>query len=381
VTYAHEFASAFASDAARETLIGSGASSHVGMNDTPLIESSSLFPSMLNPSADDMPGPGRMPLPFDLPRERTNDSNARYAIDRPRESPRAPDEVTGGIRARDDVSIPLRAEGGDAAVLIGDPSPRRMSWLVTLSAWGFEPIAIDSPDALSHDPSLRIPLLLLPSVPERMVIDILMARSRRPGAPICVAGFSRDPMLGAEALRAGADDYWHSETSALEQRDRLEALVRRFRYLDDIVAEPSRAAVAVPRATSRQTQAREVERQSPPNDVIGRPYRTASGTSVRAKVPKGIAAIRARLGLDGDHVPMNPRTMDVLNVFIANPGRVLSHRELHRLAWESEPSVGGYARISSAVHRIRQVLEPEPEMPQVLVTIRGRGYCYRPLGE
>jgi DNA-binding response OmpR family regulator len=84
---------------------------------------------------------------------------------------------------------------------------------------------------------------------------------------------------------------------------------------------------------------------------------------------------RRLVNADGETVPLTAMEFDLLKLFAANPNRVLNRDQImelaHRRGWEV------YDRsIDLRVMRLRRKIEPDPEKPEVLKTVRSVGYMY-----
>lgn len=79
----------------------------------------------------------------------------------------------------------------------------------------------------------------------------------------------------------------------------------------------------------------------------------------------------------GERQRLGATERDLLAAFLANPGRVLSRDELLDLA----PARGDEPfdrSIDNRVTRLRRKIEADPSHPEVIKTVRGGGYLYRP---
>jgi two-component system response regulator RegX3 len=130
-------------------------------------------------------------------------------------------------------------------------------------------------------------------------------------------------------LDAGADDYVPKPFSMPELISRVRAILRR-RELD-------RGAVA------RQVGGIELDLQR----------RTAR--------------------VDGENVALTPSEFRLLAYLMAHAGRVCTRRELMQHLWESS-YVGDERAVDVHVANLRRKIEPSPQEPSRIVTVRGAGY-------
>ncbi|HEY1612457.1 MAG TPA: response regulator [Rhizomicrobium sp.] len=70
-------------------------------------------------------------------------------------------------------------------------------------------------------------------------------------------------------------------------------------------------------------------------------------------------------------VKLTPREYDLLRTLIAHAGKVLTHRFLLREVWGTETDVA-YLRIY--IRTLRQKIEADPNLPQMILTEQGVGY-------
>ncbi len=72
----------------------------------------------------------------------------------------------------------------------------------------------------------------------------------------------------------------------------------------------------------------------------------------------------------------------LLQLFYGRPGQICSKEDIVRQVWGVDAGAGGEApavddaRVEKLVSRLRQKIEPVPGRPQILRTVRGRGYRY-----
>lgn len=84
--------------------------------------------------------------------------------------------------------------------------------------------------------------------------------------------------------------------------------------------------------------------------------------------------VRRVVTVGNKDVKLTPREYDLLRLFVAHAGKVLTHRFILREVWGTETDVQ-YLRIY--VRTLRQKLERDPEQPQLLLTEQGVGYRLR----
>jgi DNA-binding response OmpR family regulator len=80
-----------------------------------------------------------------------------------------------------------------------------------------------------------------------------------------------------------------------------------------------------------------------------------------------------------DH-PLTTSEFNLLKAFVDHPRRVLSRERLLDLANARDPDAFDRA-IDVRITRIRRKVEPDPNHPRIIRTIRGAGYVFSPDGQ
>jgi two-component system OmpR family response regulator len=136
---------------------------------------------------------------------------------------------------------------------------------------------------------------------------------------------------------------------------------------DDYVAKPFDLRELLARVKS---VLRRAQREAP-----------AAGGAARRTVKVGTCSLdlsaHRLLDASGAEVPLTSMEFDLLRVFVEHPNQVLSRDQLLSLTrnrdWEPFDR-----SIDIRIARLRRKLEPDPERPQLIKTVRGAGYCYVP---
>jgi two-component system phosphate regulon response regulator OmpR len=83
------------------------------------------------------------------------------------------------------------------------------------------------------------------------------------------------------------------------------------------------------------------------------------------------------LAEDGSEVPLTAMEFSLLKVFAENRRRVLNRDQIlekaHDRSWDPFDR-----SIDIRISRIRRKIEPNPQKPQIIRTVRGIGYIYDP---
>jgi two-component system response regulator RegX3 len=227
----------------------------------------------------------------------------------------------------------------DATVLVVEDEDSFVEALtVGLKREGFRvTVARDGAEALDLFDAVRPDLVLLDvMLPKVSGIDVCRELRRRSSVPIIMVtakGSEIDTVVG---LEVGADDYVTKPYRLRELVARMRAVLRR------------RAGEAAARALSGD--ALEV------GDVALDPE-------------------RHEVVIRGESVSLPLKEFELLEILLANAGRVLPRDTLIDRVWGTD-YVGDTKTLDVHVKRLRAKVEPDPSSPTRIVTIRGLGYKY-----
>jgi two-component system, OmpR family, response regulator RegX3 len=197
---------------------------------------------------------------------------------------------------------------------------------------GFEvALAATGPDAITEfqrgGADIVLLDLMLPGMPGTEVCRQIRQTSQVPVIMVSAKDSEVDKVVG---LELGADDYVTKPYSPRELVARIRAVLRRGQ-------EPE----VLP-------------------DVL-------EVGPVRMDVERHLVTV------DGHDVRLPLKEFELLEMFLRNPGRVLTRGQLIDRVWGSD-YVGDTKTLDVHVKRLRAKLEPDPRTPTVLVTVRGLGY-------
>ncbi|ACU53169.1 two component transcriptional regulator, winged helix family [Acidimicrobium ferrooxidans DSM 10331] len=221
-------------------------------------------------------------------------------------------------------------------VLIADDEPSFVEALVLgLTREGFETIvANDGEEALalsrSHHPDLILLDVMLPRLSGLDVCRTIRQESSVPIIMVTARSGELDTVLG---LELGADDY-------VTKPFRMSELVARIR--------------AQMRRTKHQGQAQAAE------EIL-----ESHGITVYVD--------RHQVDVRGTEVRLPPKEFDLLLLFLRNPGRVLTRDLILDRVWGSD-YYGDTKTLDVHVKRLRSKIEPDPNNPSIIATVRGVGY-------
>lgn len=170
-------------------------------------------------------------------------------------------------------------------------------------------------------------------------LDILRSvRAARPALPVIILTARGEENDRVEGLRCGADDYVVKPFSVKELLARVEAVLRR---------SPAR-----------------------PVDVD------------QIDIPSGTAdfARRELRYRDGTRCELSEREIELLRYLASNAGRAIARDELLANVWRINPDGLPTRTIDMHVARLREKLRDDSAQPQVLLTVRGKGYMFASAG-
>jgi two-component system response regulator RegX3 len=197
---------------------------------------------------------------------------------------------------------------------------------------GFEvAVAATGPDALTefhrNGADLVLLDLMLPGLPGTEVCRQIRQTSNVPVIMVSAKDDEVDKVVG---LELGADDYVTKPYSPRELVARIRAVLRRG-------VEPDLAPM------------------------------TLESGPVRMDVERHVVTV------NGSDTRLPLKEFELLEMFLRNPGRVLTRGQLIDRVWGSD-YVGDTKTLDVHVKRLRTKLEPDPAEPKYLVTVRGLGY-------
>jgi two-component system, OmpR family, response regulator RegX3 len=174
--------------------------------------------------------------------------------------------------------------------------------------------------------------LMLPGLSGEEVCKEIRTESRVPIIMLTAKDEEIDTVLG---LELGADDYVTKPFSSRELLARIKAVLRRT-----------------------------TEASTGPSDVL-------EGGGIR------LDRDRFQVIARGQEVRLTKKEFDLLELLMANSGRVLPRETLIERVWGWD-YVGDTRTLDVHMKRLRSKLEAEPHRPRHLLTVRGLGYRFAP---
>lgn len=211
---------------------------------------------------------------------------------------------------------------------------------IYLAADGYRVItAKNGRDALDLVRTEDVNLILLDiMMPVMNGIDMLSELRLEYNIPvifITAKGEDADKIFG---LDTGADDYITKPFNPAELKARVRSQLRRYMQL---------GAVPEPAPESKDE------------------YLVVGGIRLDDKTHT--------VTLDGEYVMLTPTQYDILKLFMENPDRVLTPKQIYREVWGTEP-YGSESTVAVHIRHLREKLEIDPSHPRYFRVVWGEGY-------
>ncbi len=181
--------------------------------------------------------------------------------------------------------------------------------------------------------SLIILDIMMPDLDGFQVLQQVRQTSNVPVLMLTAKSSEEDKVSG---LRMGADDYLTKPFSINELMARVNSLIRRFTLLNPV-----------------------------------------SGTETDCMVFQRMTIDNLnRLVLVNDiQVELTGKEFDLLSFLAANKGKVFTKKQIYTHVWEEEYAFDD-SNIMSFISKLRKKIEPDPEHPFYILTVRGVGYRF-----
>lgn len=230
-------------------------------------------------------------------------------------------------------------------LIVEDETGVRQMLAEYLGNHGYEVAEADGGEAMRAALELRVPdvVLLDLNLPGEDGLSLARWLRERYQLGIIMVTGADDIVDRVVGLEVGADDYIAKPFDPRELRARVKSVMRRLRPRD---GEP--------------------------------PQENRPG---RSRISLGRCALdlvsHQLYGAEGHEIPLTAMEFDLLRVLVENPNRVLSRDQLLSLTrnrdWEPFDR-----SIDIRIARVRRKIEPDPEQPQIIRTVRGSGYMFVP---
>jgi two-component system response regulator RegX3 len=222
-------------------------------------------------------------------------------------------------------------------LVVDDEESYREALSVALQREGFlVETASDGMEAIVRFDMSKPALVLLDiMLPKMSGIDVCRELRTRSRVPIIMVTAKTSEIDAVVGLEVGADDYVSKPFRLRELVARVRAALRRVPIVDE-------------------------DRNSPEVIEVG---------DVR------LDAARHEVYVRGDAVPLPLKEFELLEILMANAGRVLTRDVLIDRVWGPN-YFGDTKTLDVHIKRLRSKIEPDPASPARIVTVRGVGYRY-----
>jgi DNA-binding response OmpR family regulator len=221
----------------------------------------------------------------------------------------------------------------DAAIRRGVADALRFAGYHTLEAANF-PDGLDT--ARTADTDLVLLDLVLPGAAGQGGLDILKSvRSSRPTLPVIIMTARGEESERVQGLRLGADDYVVKPFGIKELLARVEAVLRRS------------------------------------------PQRPVDLTTIEFTGGVADLARREVRFTTGQRAELSEKEAELLRYLATNPDRAITREELLTCVWRIDPRGAETRTVDMHVARLREKLHDDPTNPQIILTIRGKGYSFK----
>lgn len=184
-----------------------------------------------------------------------------------------------------------------------------------------------------NDFTLIILDVMLPDVDGFQILQEIRKVNNIPVLMLTARDDEEDKVFG---LRLGADDYLTKPFSINELMARVNSLIRRYTTLNPVVG--SEAATMLLKDMVIDKSNRTVTVQNLPVELTGKEF-------------------------------------DLLLFLASNKGRVFTKKQIYMQVWEEEYAFDD-SNIMSFISKVRKKIEPNPEQPFYIQTVRGVGYRF-----
>ncbi len=212
-------------------------------------------------------------------------------------------------------------------------------------------LASDGREALERAEAARYDMILLDiRLPEVDGFEVCQAlRGRGDFTPILILTARGQPDDVVYGLKLGADDYMVKPFDLAELLARIEGLLRRQAWAQDVGGEEAGAG-------------REPETETPDRLDFGEFW--VDFKTWRARTREG-------------EVELSKKELAVMKVFARRPGQVISRRELLAEVWEL-PDHPNTRVVDNVILSLRRAFEESSWRPRHIHTVRGAGYRFVP---
>ena len=234
-------------------------------------------------------------------------------------------------------------ESKQRVLVVDDEAEIREMLTEYLASHGYEVMTADGGKSMRELLAKQVPHVVLMDVNLPGEDGLTLARyvRERFDLPIIMVTAADEVVDRVVGLEVGADDYLTKPFDPRELRARIKSVLRRYRH-------------------------------------AGAAAETAAAAS-RVAFGRCTLDLDARQLLDEKNreVPLTSMEFDLLKIFAERPNRVLSRDQILNLTRNRDWDPFDRS-IDIRIARLRKKIEPDPDKPQTLKTVRGAGYMFVP---
>jgi len=186
--------------------------------------------------------------------------------------------------------------------------------------------------ALKEDINLVLMDIMMPKMDGITAMTRLREKSNVPVILLTAKGEDMDKVLG---LSVGADDYITKPFNPVELIARVKAQLRRYMTLGSGTAKTE----------SDRLIFKGIELDDKAKAVL----------------------------VEGEQVNLTPTEYYILKLFMTNPGKVYSPKDIYREVWEDAP-LGSEGTVAVHIRHLREKIEIDPSEPRYVKVVWGQGY-------
>ncbi len=189
-------------------------------------------------------------------------------------------------------------------------------------------------EKVMNDPDIKLVLMdvMMPEMNGISATAEIRKKSNLPIILLTAKSEASDKILG---LNIGADDYVTKPFNPSELLARVNSQIRRF----DILGSKT---------------------ENLPSTTL------VNGGIVLDDVSKSVT-------VEGEAVALTPTEFDILKLFLKNPGKVISPKDIYKQVWNGDP-LGAENTVLVHIRHLRKKIEINPAEPRYIVSIFGHGY-------
>ena len=203
---------------------------------------------------------------------------------------------------------------------------------------GYDVCAFDDAKAFDRGmqamkPDLLVLDIMLPDLDGFQVLQKIRQTSNVPVLMLTAKSDEEDKVSG---LRMGADDYLTKPFSLNELMARVHSLIRRYTQFNPV--------------------------SCPDADTL-----TFQGMT--------IDNVNRIVEINGIRAELTGKEFDLLSFLASNKGSIFTKKQIYNQVWEEEYAFDD-SNIMSFISKLRKKIEPDPEHPFYILTVRGIGYRF-----